>query len=414
MKILYLVNQYPKISHSFIRREIRALEELDLQILRVSVRKPEEIIVDPEDQQEFEATKVILQAKKLIFILSSLLILTDPVRFWEALKLTLKMGWKSERGLLRHLAYLVEASLLKLWCQKEQVTHIHAHFGTNSTTVALLTHKLGGPPYSFTVHGPEEFDKVSDIALPRKIKEASFVVGISSYGRSQLYRWSDLEDWSKIEVVHCGVERKFLDTLLKPIPEQPRLVCIGRLAPQKGQLLLIEAVNQLHLLGVECRMTLVGDGPMRSQIENFITKHHLEEQIKITGWASESQVQEYILESRALILPSFAEGLPVVLMEALALRRPVISTYIAGIPELVRPGVSGWLIPAGSLKDLVEVMQKVLQMSTKELEKMGESGYQDVLKEHDVRREAEKLAQLFHKQTTKVKIETSNREGNNP
>jgi len=407
MKILYLVNLYPKVSHSFIRREIIALESLNIPIVRVSVRKAEEKMADPADEKESTITRVILQAEKHIFFKSVFLVLARPLKFWLALKLTVQMGWKSERGILRHLVYLIEASVLKLWSEQEQISHIHAHFGTNSATVALLCHQLGGPTYSFTTHGPEEFDKVNDIGLPEKIKRASFVIAISSYGKSQLYRWSDLKDWPKINIVHCGLEKEFFDTSRQAIPEQPQLVCVGRLAPQKGQLLLIEAVYQLSKLGIFCQVTLVGDGPLRSEIEDLITKYQLKEQVKITGWASESQVKEHILQSRALILPSFAEGLPVVLMEALALRRPVISTYIAGIPELVKPNWSGWLVPAGSLSDLVEVMQKVLKMSTQELEEMGERGYQEVLKEHDVRKEALKLAQLFSKQSTSLRDATS-------
>ena len=396
MKILYLVNQYPKISHSFIRREIAALEALNISILRVSVRKTEEEMVDPADLKELESTRVILQSGGLVLLKSLLLILlSSPLKFLAALKLTIKMGQKSERGIIRHLAYLVEASLLRQWSLEEQISHVHAHFGTNSATVALLCYQLGGPTYSFTTHGPEEFDKVSDIALPEKIKRASFTVAISSYGQSQLYRWSDLQDWSKIKIVHCGLEKQFLATLPQPIPDLPKLVCVGRLAPQKGQLLLIEAIHQLSLRGVACEMTLVGDGPMRSIIEELIQKYQLTDCVKITGWANESQVQHHILQSRALVLPSFAEGLPVVIMEALALRRPVISTYIAGIPELVKPNVSGWLVPAGSLNDLVEVMEQVIKMPKEKLEEMGEKGYQDVLREHDIRKEAAKLAELF-------------------
>jgi colanic acid/amylovoran biosynthesis glycosyltransferase len=402
MRIIYLINQYPKVSHSFIRREIEALENSGVQILRVSIRKSAEGLVDPADQKELSSTKVILQANGLILAKSILQILTNPFKLLSSLAVALAMGWHSERGVLRHLIYLLEAAVLKFWSSQEQIDHIHAHFGTNPATVALLCHHLGGPSYSFTVHGPEEFDKVVDIALPEKIKHALFVVAISSYGKSQLYRWSELKDWSKIAVVHCGLGDQFWSDSPRPIQDTPKLVSVGRLAPQKGQLLLIEAIYQLKLKGVFCELILVGDGPMRSEIEALISKYQLVEQIKITGWASEAQVKQYILESRCLVLPSFAEGLPVVLMEALALRRPVISTYIAGIPELVKPDYSGFLVPAGDSVALAEAIQKVLTLPLEELTEMGQRGYLDVLREHNITTEAKKLVELFSKQTTSL------------
>jgi len=402
MRIIYLINQYPKVSHSFIRREIEALENAGVQILRVSIRKSAEGLVDPADQKELSSTKVILQANGLIFAKSILQILTNPFKLLSSLAVALAMGWHSERGVLRYLIYLLEAAVLKFWSSQEQIDHIHAHFGTNPATVALLCHHLGGPSYSFTVHGPEEFDKVVDIALPEKIKHALFVVAISSYGKSQLYRWSELKDWSKIAVVHCGLGDQFWSDSPKPIQDTPKLVSVGRLAPQKGQLLLIEAIYQLKLKGVFCELILVGDGPMRAEIEDLISKYQLVEQIKITGWASEAQVKQYILESRCLVLPSFAEGLPVVLMEALALRRPVISTYIAGIPELVKPDYSGFLVPAGDSDALAEAIQKVLTLPLEELTEMGQRGYLDVLREHNITTEAKKLVELFSKQTTSL------------
>jgi colanic acid/amylovoran biosynthesis glycosyltransferase len=198
-------------------------------------------------------------------------------------------------------------------------------------------------PYSFTVHGPEEFDRPQYLKLSEKIIQSKFVVGISSFGRSQLQRWVGFEHWHKIKVVHCGLEESFYNVPAKPIPSVPRLVCVGRLCEQKGQMLLIEAVKKLHDLGVNFELVLAGDGEMRSDIEALITQYQLKDKIIITGWISSSEVRKHILESQVLVLPSFAEGLPVVVMEAMSLRRPVISTYIAGIPELLIQGENGWL-----------------------------------------------------------------------
>jgi len=162
------------------------------------------------------------------------------------------------------------------------------------------------------------------------------VVAISSFGRSQLYRWIPYTDWPKVEVVHCGLEAVFHAGAARAVPSAPRLVCVGRLCEQKGQLLLVRAVAQLAAEGVALELVLAGDGEMRAEIEALITRHGLQAMVRITGWISSDQVREELLAARALTLPSFAEGLPVVVMEAMALRRPVLTTYVAGIAELVR------------------------------------------------------------------------------
>lgn len=396
MTIAYLINQYPKVSHSFIRREIAGIEASGLRVERFSIRSCGSELVDEEDKQELEKTRVILAAGiiGLVFALIRTS-LTRPLRMIKAFSLMLQVGWHSERGVWRNFAYLAEACVLLRWFQTSGIAHVHSHFGTNSTTVAMLCHALGGPPYSFTVHGPEEFDKVLAIALTAKIERAAFVVAVSSFGKSQLYRWCDRQHWSKIHVVHCGVDELFLTQTPVRVPDQPRLVCVGRLSEQKGHLLLIEAAGRLAAEGLTFKLVLVGDGPLRKEIETLMAQYALQERVEITGWASSREVQQHLLASRGLVLPSFAEGLPVVIMEALALSRPVISTYVAGIPELVKPNVCGWLVPPGSVESLTEAMRAALQSPVETLEQMGQAGACLVSEQHDAAKEAGKLAALF-------------------
>lgn len=214
MKIAYLINQYPLVSHSFIRREILALEALGIPVTRFSHRSCAGKVVDEADKQELEKTNVILGVGT-VGLLGSLLLVafTRPKRWLYALQLTLALGWQSHWGILRHFAYLAEACVLLTWFSRLGISHVHAHFGLYSTTVALLCHVLGGPPYSFTVHGPEEFDNVRKIAIPEKIKYATFVIAIGSFGRSQLYRWCEQAEWSKIHLVHCGLDEHFFPYL---------------------------------------------------------------------------------------------------------------------------------------------------------------------------------------------------------
>lgn len=397
MKIAYLVNQYPKVSHSFIRREILGLESSGLEIVRFSIRSCGAELVDKADKMELEKTRVLL-GEGVRGLLSGLLyaFTANPARLSSALCLTIKLSYRSERGLLRHFVYLLEACLLLKWAQEAGVQHIHSHFGTNSTTVAMLCHELGGPQYSFTVHGPEEFDKVAAISLTQKVARATFVIAVSSFGESQLYRWCPLKDWSKIHVVHCAVDTDFLGSALIPISSQPNLVCVGRLCAEKGQLLLLKAASQLMDQGISFKITLVGDGPLREELELLIDSLKLHNHVEITGWADSVQVRQKILDARVLVLPSFAEGLPVVIMEALALGRPVISTYVAGIPELVETGSCGWLVPPGSVESLTTAMRSALKLSPVALERMGANGAQRVTQQHNIVIEAEKLKTLFN------------------
>jgi colanic acid/amylovoran biosynthesis glycosyltransferase len=396
MKIAYLVNQYPKVSHSFIRREIAGLESHGINIERFSIRSCEAELVDEADKAELERTRIVLDIGLIGLLFGTLrAIRVAPVKFWQALRLSWRIGWGSERGALRHLVYLAEACVLQHWFARGNITHIHAHFGTNSTTVAMLCGVLSGLPYSFTVHGPEEFDNVRGLALSEKIARAAFVVAISSFGKSQLSRWCSPADRAKIQIVRCGVDRSFFDLPAVPLPEAHQLVCIGRLSEQKGHFLLVEAAAQLAAEDLPFKLVLVGDGLLRAELEAEIARCGLQDRIEITGWASSETVQKYLLASRALVLPSFAEGLPVVIMEALALRRPVVSTYIAGIPELVEPGVCGWLVPAGSVGDLADAMRVVLQQSPAKLEEMGLAGMERIVKYHDASEETRRLAALF-------------------
>jgi glycosyltransferase involved in cell wall biosynthesis len=289
--------------------------------------------------------------------------------------------------------YLVEACLLLRRTRAQQIDWIHAHFGTNSTTVAMLCHALGGPKYSFTCHGPEEFDRPEALHLSEKIARASLVVAVSQFGRSQMYRWCEYQHWHKIHVVHCGVDPSYLSLLPSTPPEAPRLVSIGRLHEQKGTLLLVTAAKELVAQGTSLELILVGDGPMRTEVEALIKTFQLEDFVKLVGWQTHDQIQEWLAQSRALVLPSFAEGLPVVIMEALASYRPVITTFIAGIPELVRPGESGWLVPAGDVESLIQAMRAALTAPAEQLAAMGAAGARRVAQRHDVDQQATRLVQ---------------------
>ena len=396
MRIAYFINQYPKVSHSFIRREILALERQGIEVQRIALRGWDAALQDSDDVAERDKTRYVLQdgvkglLKPLLQVLRA-----QPRGFCHALGLALRMGLRADRAWPYHLVYLAEACRVVQWLQASGAEHVHAHFGTNSTEVVMLANALGGPRYSFTVHGPEEFDKPQFLHMGEKVRRAAFVAAVSSYGRSQLFRWVAHEQWVKVKVVHCGLERSFHEGAAVAPPAAPRLVCVGRLCEQKGQLLLLEAARILLAKGVAFEMVLASDGEMREQIDALIARHGLQAHVRVTGWISSAQVREEILAARALVLPSFAEGLPVVIMEAMALRRPVLTTYVAGIPELVRQGENGWLFPAGAVEELATAMADCLAQPADTLQRMGDAAYERVLQRHDIDTEAARLVSYF-------------------
>ena len=396
MKIAYFVNQYPKVSHSFIRREIVALETQGFPIERFALRGWDGDLADQEDVAERGRTAYVLGRGLLPVILAFLRESTVNTRaMLHGLRWTVRLARYSDRSLLRHVVSLAEAAWLKVRLISLGISHVHAHFGTNSAEVVMLCHALGGPTYSFTVHGPEEFDRPAALHLREKIEHSRFVVAISSFGRSQLYRWVDRAHWPKIKVVHCGLERAFHEVASVCVAAERRLVCVGRLCEQKGQLLLIEAAHLLSERGHQFELVLAGDGEMRPAIEAGIARYGLGDKVRITGWISSDQVRAELLAARAMVLPSFAEGLPVVIMEAMALRRPVLTTYVAGIPELVEDGHNGWLFPAGSVEELADAMANCLSMDSDKLQVMGDAARERVLQRHDIDTEVAKLARHF-------------------
>jgi len=299
-KVAYLVNQYPKVSHTFIRREILALEAKGLKVSRFSVRGWENELPDPVDEQERQKTRYLLQEGMMGLLSAGISVfLQRPKVFLKTLWLTLRISMRADRPLPFHLVYLLEACKALQWLEQEKIEHVHAHFGANSTTVAMLIRLLGGPTYSFTVHGPEEFDKPEFIHLGLKVQHAAFVVAITSYCRSQIFRWISYSHWYKVKIVHCGIDENFYSNAPDTVVTEPRLVCVGRLCEQKGQLILLEAAQRLQQKGIPFQLILAGDGEMRPEIERQIDQRNLRQQVQITGWISSMQVRDELLKSKA-------------------------------------------------------------------------------------------------------------------
>lgn len=406
MKIAYLTTAYPSVSHTFIRREILGLEDLGQDIKRIALR-PGEGLVDESDVRELRRTEYILDQpwhNLLLEMLKGLILARGGL--FRALWWVMRLSARSDRGLVRHLAYLVEALSLRAKLSRSEVTHLHVHFGTNISAVALLARLMNGPAFSMTVHGPDEFDAPIGFSLDWKIKHASFVVAISSYGSAQLMRWASVSDWDKIKIVRCSVGEEWFDAA--PVSETSQtLVCVGRLSAQKGQLLLIDAFSEVLDVVHDQKLILIGDGEMREELEERIRLRGLQDQVEITGWQSAAEIRSSLMDARALVLPSFAEGLPVVIMEAFAMQRPVLSTSIMGIPELVQHEVNGWLVPAGDARALRNGLLKLARTPVSTLREMGVYGQERTRERHSVEVEAHKMLECFARAADKEKVPSS-------
>ena len=394
--VAYLINQYPKVSHSFIRREIVALEERGWSVLRLALRGWDANLVDPADIAEQAKTIFVLGHGAWPLVMAVLRqAVRAPGRLFAALRLSLQMMRPSDRPALWHLIYLAEACWIALELARRKIDHLHAHFGTNSAEVAMLVSALSGIGYSFTLHGTGEYDKATLLHLAEKVKRAAFVVVVCSYVRGQMFRITSPQHWHKVKVVRCGIDAGFVDADVSPPPRNNRLVCVGRLCEEKGQILLLGAIESLVKEGRRLELVLVGDGEHRALIERLIADLDLTGSVTITGWATADEVKRHILNARSLILPSFAEGLPIVIIEAMLLARPVLSTYVAGIPELVVNGETGWLFPAGSEEDIACAVRACLDAPAERLRAMGAAGRERALRDHDIGEQAAALSALF-------------------
>jgi len=395
VKIAYLLNSYPMTSTTFIRREIEALSADGVEVIRFAARPWGETLVDPLDLAEQKRTHYLLAGNiPNLFLAFARELLTNPLGMARAWGVAFKLWRNARAGLGRHAGYLLQAIYFKQQATRAGAAHVHTHFATNATAIALLSRTLGGPSYSFTAHGPDEFENTDRLSFDLKMSGACFIAAISSFGRVQLVRASRWSHWPKVEIVHCGLS--IPDFPLTANPGNRVLVNVARFNSQKGLLLIPAAVGALKDEFPDLKVVLIGDGEERSRLEAEIARHGVGGMIELRGWQSNVEVRRTLIESRALLLPSFAEGLPVVIMEAFALGRPVISTYIAGIPELVDPSC-GWLAPAGDVQALSAAMRQALTADPQRLAEMGAEARRRSVTSHDVMASARQLKALFGK-----------------
>lgn len=394
MKIAYLMNTYPLISTTFIRREIEAHERSGLSIERFSIRPWDQPVVDPRDIEEQKRVFYLLSKGVLpLFWMFLLEALQNPRGVIRALCATFQMIRNARGNKAKTFAYFLESVRLKREAILRGIDHIHTHFSTNSAAVAMLSYLMGGPVYSVTIHGPDELYEMNENSLTLKVKHAAFIAAITEYCRNVVDTHTKNQFTTKIKVVPCGLDMSEFNEI-SDVPDNKTLVCVGRLCKAKAQPLLIDAISKIVARHQDMRLVLVGDGELREQVEEKIDRYNLHDQVEILGWKSNADVREALIQARALVLPSLAEGLPIVIMESFSLGRPVLSTRINGIPELVDSSC-GWLAEPGDQSTLVDSLDALLSSSPEVLTKMGKIGRERIIDRHDQDKSAALLQILF-------------------
>ena len=396
MKIGYLTGQYPRATDTFIQREVFALRKFGFDVQTFSVRQPSpEQLVGPEQQSEFEQTSYLLPPRFLkLFIAHIVLLFTQFFQYIKTLRLTFATSQPGLKGLIFQFIYFLEAGGLARELKRRNIDHLHNHIADSSCTVAMLAAELSGVSFSFTIHGPYIFFEPYRWCLGEKIKQALFVACISNFCRSQCMLFSPTDCWSKLHIVHCGVEPELFSTRTHE-GIGTRLLYVGRLAAAKGLPVLFESLSALkQRVNFDVVLTVIGDGPDRVQLESQVSQLNLEQSVRFIGYQNQTEVRRYLQETDIFVLPSFAEGVPVSLMEALASGIPVISTQIAGIAELVENGKNGYLVTPGDSSQLAEKIEKLCKQPDLR-QSFGETGQRVVAQEFNVLIEAQWLSKLI-------------------
>ncbi|WP_420339118.1 glycosyltransferase [Roseibium sp.] len=352
--------------------------------------------VGPEQKAEFARTFQVQNSAKAPaqLLISHAQLLKKPRRWLSAARLAWQTSPKGLKNRLWQLFYFLQAGVLANHMQREGIVHLHNHFGNSSCSVAMFAAEMSGVPYSYTAHGPMEFFEPHHWRIDTKVARASFVAAISHFSRSQCMLFSDPVHWDRIKIVHCGVDPSVYGTNRDRRTSGKQLIFVGRLAGIKGIPLLLKALARLRERHPEICLKLVGDGPERATLERQTRENGLVDCVDFAGYLGEAEVAACLNASDILVLPSFSEGVPVVLMEAMAARLPVVAARVAGVQELVEDKISGFTPPPGDIDSLIDAVENLLSNENLRAQ-MGRAGRARVEAEFDVAKEAAWLGALF-------------------
>jgi colanic acid/amylovoran biosynthesis glycosyltransferase len=392
-RICYVTTRYPAISHTFIQREIDELRKLGMDVVTAAQHRTElSQLLTETDRESYDTTTACVPASGTEWFTVAKTALRFPKASAKTLLRSLRTGRVDAALLGRRAAYFIEA--VRLWevCSQQNVRHIHAHFAQGPAYLAMLASEFqrhANPndsrwSWSFTMHGPHEFHDESVFALDSLTQSADYVICISDYARSQLMRHLRPDQWNKLVVHHCGVNPEMFTVPDRSSDSQPlRLLTVARFDPMKGHIVLLDAVAQLIARGLDVRLDIIGDGPTRAAIEQRIVELNIGDKVTLHGSIGQDKIVKFFHDADVFCLPSFGEGVPVVLMEAMACGLPVVTARIAGIQELVEHEESGFVVSPGR-PDLVADAVSILAQDPELRARFGAAGRKMVCEQFDI------------------------------
>ncbi len=401
IRVLYLIGQFPAINHSYLLAEVRHLRSLGFEVSVVSVRPPDrppEKLTRPE-REEAARTYYVKSVPEMEVVFHNVSeLFRRPLPYLRGLFFALRLAGNSARRAAYHLAYFAEAILLGRHMRRLGVAHVHASF---SATVALIAARTFPVTMSFGVYGFGELHNPAETQLAERIAGAGFVRSISRFGRGQMMLSCDRSQWSKLVYAPLGIDpSEFVPAPGRSVSSEAHILCVGRLAPEKGQSLLLEALAALRSEGSTVTLRLVGDGPDRNFLEGRTAELGISSSVEFAGWVEQDRLMALYAQTDVFVLPSLAEGIPMVLMEAMAMQIPCVAPCIAGIPELIEHGVSGMLFAVADVQDLCNQMRKLLQ-SRDLCAQMGKEARARVLRDYDMARNTAHFGALM---TEKLRV----------
>jgi len=412
VRVAYLVSRYPALSHSFIEREVLALRALGAEVHTFSVRpSPVDAQLSVTSQREAEGTYALLGRPRRDYLRAhGSLWRRAPRAWWAGVRAAMRTGPGGLKPRVWQMFYLAEAVLLGERMRELGLRHVHVHFANNGADVARSVVTMGraeegadaGWKWSFSMHGPTEFEDPEGHDLPAKVRSAEHIACISDFCRDQLRQLSAPEHWAKMSIVRMGVDA----SRFAPDPgareagaeEQDaaplRILFVGRLVPEKGPNILVDAVEHLHGAGVPVELVVAGAGVLAEDLARQVEASPARDSIRLLGPVGQDDLRQWYAWADVFCLPSYAEGVPVVLMEAMSMELPVVSTRIAGIPELIRDGETGLLVPPGQREALVHALKDLAEHPDLR-RSLGVAGRRRVEEEFQPGPNARRLLSLF-------------------
>lgn len=396
-RLAYLVSNYP--TPVFILREVCRLRDSSFEIHVASINSPDRARSKMADEELKEADSTFYIKQKGLRGAAWAhfnVLVKSPRSYLRGLWFAVRLAGSDLKQQIFAFFYFTEALILGRWMASQKLRHLHVHFANAAATVGLIVSHTFPIDLSLSVHGPDEFDDVPGFKLREKISGSSFIRCIGDFSRSQLMKLSDPEEWKKFEIARLGVDpRLFVPRPFRRAPETFEILCVGRLVPAKGQHLLLEAIGRLVKSVPNIRVRLLGDGPDRASLERAIAAAGLGQVVFTLGNVSQDRIREYYSAADVFVLASFAEGIPVALMEAMAMEIPCVSTFVAGIPELIRNDVDGLLVVPSDDQALASALKRLLEDPQLRY-RLGVAGRQRVIDKFNLDSNVKTLARVFY------------------